>query len=437
MTDNRLVRVLLLSVLIGALVGAVVGVVRAAAQPDAFRAESTLAVGQGAALFPTDPKVQAARPVTETLARLVRSRVVAQNVVANLRLEGVTADELLDRLHVRTSPGSNLVTIAVDDSDAQRAARIAQETALVFSQLVKERFGSVTTQQPPQLPLTATIFDPAETGRKVGGDPARDGAVGAAVGALLGALVGGLLLVRRRPRRVQLPEDLVASLESRERELAAARAELASVRATGENAVRELAAERRAHEAAAASGEQAAGARAEAERLREELAAARAEAERLREELDGLRRASDTQTRDDDDALARRTEAITARELQAARTHAQLVVRARELDERESALAAREEERTGELQAAPVTVTAAVDPAPTPARERAANSGVTLAELERLVREQRAEHPDRAEDWAFYLVYLREHADATGRLPESFDWLLDDVFGELLAARRP
>jgi hypothetical protein len=44
------------------------------------------------------------------------------------------------------------------------------------------------------------------------------------------------------------------------------------------------------------------------------------------------------------------------------------------------------------------------------------------------------EFPERAEVWAAYLFHLREHAAADGRLPASFDALVEDEFSELMQA---
>ena len=55
-----------------------------------------------------------------------------------------------------------------------------------------------------------------------------------------------------------------------------------------------------------------------------------------------------------------------------------------------------------------------------------------LAELRRLVEERGAAYPDRVELWHSYLHFLQEHAAADGRLPGSFDALVEDEFRELL-----
>jgi DivIVA domain-containing protein len=55
-----------------------------------------------------------------------------------------------------------------------------------------------------------------------------------------------------------------------------------------------------------------------------------------------------------------------------------------------------------------------------------------LHQLEKLVRERGDEFAQLADEWAFTLFYLREHSDAEGRLPASFDGMIDEVFGPLL-----
>jgi chemotaxis protein histidine kinase CheA len=54
----------------------------------------------------------------------------------------------------------------------------------------------------------------------------------------------------------------------------------------------------------------------------------------------------------------------------------------------------------------------------------------TLPRLEQLVQDAAARNDPRAEEWAYYLPLLREHADRDGRLPVQFDTLVDGVFGD-------
>lgn len=59
--------------------------------------------------------------------------------------------------------------------------------------------------------------------------------------------------------------------------------------------------------------------------------------------------------------------------------------------------------------------------------------GWNLNRIERLVEEHADAHPARADEWRYYLLYLREFAEIGGALPRSFDWLVWDAFGDLLA----
>jgi hypothetical protein len=73
-------------------------------------------------------------------------------------------------------------------------------------------------------------------------------------------------------------------------------------------------------------------------------------------------------------------------------------------------------------------------PAPEPAPAPDLPEVPTLGELERLVARRGLVHPDRVEEWRWYLFYLRPFAGIDGRLPDSFRLLVRTVFKPLLAA---
>jgi hypothetical protein len=58
----------------------------------------------------------------------------------------------------------------------------------------------------------------------------------------------------------------------------------------------------------------------------------------------------------------------------------------------------------------------------------------TIDVLQRLVERNAASAADGGEEWRAYIVFLRDVARADGGLPPSFDPLVEEVFGELLAA---
>ncbi len=59
-------------------------------------------------------------------------------------------------------------------------------------------------------------------------------------------------------------------------------------------------------------------------------------------------------------------------------------------------------------------------------------AGFNLIELEHLVSARGREFPDRAVEWTSYLFFLRDYSDVDGALPETFDYLVEDVFAELI-----
>jgi hypothetical protein len=62
------------------------------------------------------------------------------------------------------------------------------------------------------------------------------------------------------------------------------------------------------------------------------------------------------------------------------------------------------------------------------------SGGWNLNRIERLVEANAEANPDRVAEWRYYLLYLREFAEIGGALPSSFDRLVWDAFGDLLAA---
>jgi phage shock protein A len=99
------------------------------------------------------------------------------------------------------------------------------------------------------------------------------------------------------------------------------------------------------------------------------------------------------------------------------------------------------EEQVAELEARPEPtppdpeVETAIEPAPevVPAPRTLEPGGVgeatyTLQRLERLVHEAQLRGDPQAEEWAYYLPLLREHAEPDGRLPAQFAALVDSIF---------
>jgi hypothetical protein len=167
-----------------------------------------------------------------------------------------------------------------------------------------------------------------------------------------------------------------------------------------------------------------------------------------------------------EDALAQRLAELTHREVALRRITDVVEQQRTRLEERERALEssappederlaaairraehaeqrARElEQQLGELQARPAPQEPAREPAleappalePEPAPRApivdldATDSTYTLQRLERLVQDAQGRGDPQAEEWAYYLPLLREHAEPDGRLPAQFAPLVNSIF---------
>jgi transcriptional regulator with XRE-family HTH domain len=102
---------------------------------------------------------------------------------------------------------------------------------------------------------------------------------------------------------------------------------------------------------------------------------------------------------------------------------AEMAARERALAEREQRLA----ERERALAALEADVAArGGDPL-------AEQPGFNLDALEHRLDERAGDFPERVDEWRAYIVFLREFVHADGELPGTFNALVRDVFGELLA----
>jgi hypothetical protein len=95
---------------------------------------------------------------------------------------------------------SQVIVLGISDSNGDRARQIAQESAVVLTQLVKARFRT------PQ--LTAAVLDPAHVVSTSGRPFARDAVLGAAAG--IAAALAVLFGFRRTSMRVPTDEALAA-----------------------------------------------------------------------------------------------------------------------------------------------------------------------------------------------------------------------------------
>jgi succinoglycan biosynthesis transport protein ExoP len=159
-------------------------------QEPKYRATMKIVIGQGQGLF-SPTLANAFEPFSATMSDLLRSNIVAREVISNLGLD-MTEESLLAKMSVSTKPASSALKVSIEDRDRVRARMIAQNIGFVFSELVEERFGQQAPAAPGDAavpPLTATIWDPAVIEpQPVSPRPRRNLAIAGVLGLILGIL---------------------------------------------------------------------------------------------------------------------------------------------------------------------------------------------------------------------------------------------------------
>ena len=170
-----------------------------------YRAETKIVIGQGGGLVQPG-FANSIQPYTATMSDLIKSDIVASNVVHALNLN-MTSHELLSKISTAINPQTAVVDVYVDDHNQVRAVRIDQQIAQVFSTLVKTRFGAASAGSAAGTqPLTANVFDPAHAlpGR-VSPRPTRNVAIAIVLGIILGLIAA--FLREHFDRAVRTRED--------------------------------------------------------------------------------------------------------------------------------------------------------------------------------------------------------------------------------------
>jgi hypothetical protein len=203
---------------LGILLGVLAGVLVSLLGSSTRRAEASVLISSSAG-------PAAVTPMLPNLRELATSGVVAANVRSTLRLTRST-QELRRHLHATVRPQSQVIAIAATDEVADHARQVAQESAVVFAQLVEARFG---TGEPA---LHAAVLDSAHV---LGGGQDRHLARNALIGALVGLLLGSASMfvlasgTRHEDlgKREGLVDQRVKGVTARERALAERAAKLA------------------------------------------------------------------------------------------------------------------------------------------------------------------------------------------------------------------
>jgi capsular polysaccharide biosynthesis protein len=369
-------------------------------------------------------------PAAVTAAALVETPAIAREVGVRLRISEESARDAVDAHRVDSS---NVVRIVADSSDPARAAQIANafadETVSAASSRFQSELQSRIQRLRTQLQGLPIASPQAVALRK------RIDALGVLQGSpdptvrVVSTAVAPAESSWPRPWLI-IPTALLAAL--------ALGLTIAGVRERRRRPPREAAVTPAAGAAEIATLERRLGAR-----------------------LDSLARVVHTAVEATDDAdherLALREKELAAREGELAAEENELATRKRRFDDRIAAVTTRERElarRAAQVEAMAheLAATPAPEPEPEPqpepepaaepARERerevvvepppSADGAYSLSHLEAIVAEREADFPERVGEWHAYLYFLREHAAPDGSLPPHFEYLIEEVFGEVL-----
>lgn len=369
----------------------------------------------------------------ETVARLVESRQIADAVAT--RLGGDSGEKLLASVNARAVDDSNVVAVRARAGDGARAAQIANGFA---DELVTRRSGRFQTE------LVARIRRLREALSSI---PAVRRTTPRAV-SLDQQLARLTPLVGEGDPTLEVVSDAVAPSEP-ESPQPWLNLPLAALLALMAGALIAVLAVRRwwgegpggAPPPAVESAAQAGLAQRVADEAERRLVP---RLERLEEVTVGERAAGEQaweeEAVDRERALEEKARELDTRESELEGRERQLIETGARLDERISAVTKREAglaRRAAKVAAAerrpasrPATLVPPSSPTGPPRPEQ--GGSWNLNELERVVAEGGDAYPERREEWQSYLFFLRDHAGPEGSLPPSFDWLIPDVFGELL-----
>jgi capsular polysaccharide biosynthesis protein len=131
-------------------------------------------------------EAQGLKEMTQTMAEGVASSPVAEAVIRQQGLQ-TTSDDFLKNLKAEQVRATQFIDVSYEDTDPQRAQRVANAVGQAFSD-------QVATVSPSANRVTATVWEPAQVPiERESPKPVRDGLVGLAVGALFGVALALLL----------------------------------------------------------------------------------------------------------------------------------------------------------------------------------------------------------------------------------------------------
>lgn len=141
-------------------------------------------------------QINANRALVSTYSEIVKSRGIADKVIANLNLD-MDYEEFSNKVSIEPVKDTQIISVKVVDTIAQRAADIANETSMIF----KDSITQIMNVDNVQILDKATLPE-APSSPKV----MRNTAIGAMLGFILG--IGIALIVELSNTRVKTSEEV-------------------------------------------------------------------------------------------------------------------------------------------------------------------------------------------------------------------------------------
>jgi capsular polysaccharide biosynthesis protein len=131
-------------------------------------------------------EVQGLQQITQTMAEGVNSRPVVEPVVRQLNLQ-TTPENIQQNLNVQQVGATQFIQVDYEDTNPERAQRVANAVGDAFSQQVSEVSPSANA-------VTATVWEGAKLPEEpVSPKPARNGLLALALGVMLGVALAFVL----------------------------------------------------------------------------------------------------------------------------------------------------------------------------------------------------------------------------------------------------
>ncbi|MCW6677784.1 Wzz/FepE/Etk N-terminal domain-containing protein [Anaerococcus sp. NML200574] len=146
-------------------------------------------------------QINANRALVSTYSEIVKSRGIADKVIANLNLD-MDYEEFSGKVSIEPVKDTQIISVKVVDTIAQRAADIANETSMIF----KDSITQIMNVDNVQILDKATLPEEPSSPKVM-----RNTAIGAMLGFILG--IGIALIMELSNTRVKTSEEVTEAFD--------------------------------------------------------------------------------------------------------------------------------------------------------------------------------------------------------------------------------